>query len=110
MPAIGQFKLRAGKAELLKRITLKGPKSLGGANDSGSPPHDTSEQIDNLDQYPIHVVRVRVLFGRAGVDGWLSIDDVYAGSSSVDTRRTTVCRHAIFATVREHPSRSDEET
>jgi hypothetical protein len=50
VPAIGQFKLRDGKAELIKKITLKGPKNLGGVNYSGRPPHDTSEQIYNLDQ------------------------------------------------------------
>jgi hypothetical protein len=50
VPAIGQFELKSGKAELVKKITLKGPKSLGGVNYSGRPPHDTSEQIYNLDQ------------------------------------------------------------
>ena len=47
-PEIGEFKLVNGKAELLKTVTLKGPKSLGGVNYSGRPPHDTSEVIDDV--------------------------------------------------------------
>ncbi|HEU0242000.1 MAG TPA: esterase-like activity of phytase family protein [Micromonosporaceae bacterium] len=47
-PEIGEFKLAGGKAELLKQILLKGPKSLGGVNYSGRPPHDTSEVIDDV--------------------------------------------------------------
>jgi hypothetical protein len=47
-PEIGEFKLVDGKAELLKKVTLKGPKSLGGVNYSGRPPHDTSEVIDDV--------------------------------------------------------------
>ena len=47
-PEIGEFKLVGGKAELLKKVTLKGPKSLGGVNYSGRPPHDTSEVIDDV--------------------------------------------------------------
>lgn len=48
VPQIGEFKLVDGKAELIKQITLKGPKSLGGVNYSGRPPHDTSEVIDDV--------------------------------------------------------------
>ncbi|WP_328467146.1 esterase-like activity of phytase family protein [Streptomyces sp. NBC_00448] len=47
-PQIGEFKLVGGKAELVKKVTLKGPKSLGGVNYSGRPPHDTSEVIDDV--------------------------------------------------------------
>jgi hypothetical protein len=47
-PEIGEFKLVDGKAELLKTVPLKGPKSLGGVNYSGRPPHDTSEVIDDV--------------------------------------------------------------
>jgi hypothetical protein len=47
-PEIGRFKLVNGKAELVKEITLKGPKSLGGVKYSGRPPHDTSEVIDDV--------------------------------------------------------------
>lgn len=47
-PQIGLFKLVDGKAELLKTITLKGPKNLGGVNYSGRPPHDTNEVIDDV--------------------------------------------------------------
>jgi VCBS repeat-containing protein len=47
-PEIGEFKLVNGKAKLLKTVTLKGPKSLGGAKYSGRPPHDTSEVIDDV--------------------------------------------------------------
>ncbi|MFF2522675.1 esterase-like activity of phytase family protein [Streptomyces liangshanensis] len=48
-PQIGEFKLVDGKAQLVKQVTLKGPKSLGGVNYSGRPPHDTSEVIDDVD-------------------------------------------------------------
>ncbi|MFF7331378.1 esterase-like activity of phytase family protein [Streptomyces sp. NPDC008150] len=48
-PQIGEFKLVDGKAELVKKVTLKGPKKLGGVNYSGRPPHDTSEVIDDVD-------------------------------------------------------------
>lgn len=47
-PQIGEFKLAGGKAELIKTIPLKGPKSLGGVPYSGRPPHDTSEVIDDV--------------------------------------------------------------
>lgn len=47
-PTIGEFKLVDGKAELIKKVTLKGPKSLGGVSYSGRPPHDTSETIDDV--------------------------------------------------------------
>jgi hypothetical protein len=47
-PEIGEFKLVKGKAELVKTVTLKGPKSLGGANYSGRPPSDTKEVIDDV--------------------------------------------------------------
>ena len=47
-PEIGEFKLVGGKAELLKTVTLKGPKSLGGVKYSGRPPHDTTEVIDDV--------------------------------------------------------------
>ncbi len=47
-PQIGEFKLVGGKAELIEQVTLKGPKSLGGVNYSGRPPHDTSEVIDDV--------------------------------------------------------------
>jgi hypothetical protein len=47
-PEIGEFRLVNGKAELLKTVTLKGPKSLGGTPYSGRPPHDTSEVIDDV--------------------------------------------------------------
>jgi len=47
-PQIGEFKLVKGKAELVKKVLLKGPKSLGGVNYSGRPPHDTSEVIDDV--------------------------------------------------------------
>ena len=47
-PQIGEFKLVKGRAELVKKVLLKGPKSLGGVNYSGRPPHDTSEVIDDV--------------------------------------------------------------
>ena len=47
-PEIGEFKLINGKAELIKTVPLKGPKSLGGVNYSGRPPHDTKEVIDDV--------------------------------------------------------------
>jgi hypothetical protein len=48
VPQIGEFKLVGGKAELVKKVTLKGPKRLGGVNYSGRPPHDTDEVIDDV--------------------------------------------------------------
>lgn len=48
-PQLGEFKLHKGKAQLIRTITLKGPKSLGGVRYSGRPPHDTSEVIDDVD-------------------------------------------------------------
>jgi hypothetical protein len=48
VPQIGEFKLVDGQAQLVKTVTLKGPKSLGGVNYSGRPPHDTSEVIDDV--------------------------------------------------------------
>jgi Esterase-like activity of phytase/Bacterial Ig domain len=47
-PEIGEFKLVNGKAELVKKVTLRGPKSLGGVKYSGRPPHDTKEVIDDV--------------------------------------------------------------
>jgi hypothetical protein len=47
-PEIGEFKLVDGKAKLLKTVTLKGPKSLGGVSYSGRPPSDTKEVIDDV--------------------------------------------------------------
>jgi hypothetical protein len=54
-PQIGEFKLVNGKAELLKTITLKGPKNVKGPAGklgqaySGRPPApDTSETIDSV--------------------------------------------------------------
>ncbi|MGQ4516737.1 esterase-like activity of phytase family protein [Streptomyces sp. DW26H14] len=47
-PEIGEFKLVGGKAELVRKVTLKGPKSLGGTRYSGRPPHDTNEVIDDV--------------------------------------------------------------
>jgi Esterase-like activity of phytase/Bacterial Ig domain len=47
-PEIGEFRLVSGKAELVKTVTLKGPKSLGGVPYSGRPPHDTTEVIDDV--------------------------------------------------------------
>ena len=47
-PEVGEFKLVDGKARLLKTVTLKGPKSLGGVKYSGRPPHDTTEVIDDV--------------------------------------------------------------
>jgi hypothetical protein len=47
-PRIGEFKLVGGKAELLKKVTMKGPRSLGGVKYSGRPPHDTGEVIDDV--------------------------------------------------------------
>jgi Esterase-like activity of phytase/Bacterial Ig domain len=47
-PEIGEFRLVGGKAELLKTVTLKGQKSLGGVKYSGRPPHDTAEVIDDV--------------------------------------------------------------
>ncbi|UWE13283.1 esterase-like activity of phytase family protein [Actinacidiphila bryophytorum] len=49
VPQIGEFHLVGGKAELVKTVTLKGPRSLGGVKYSGRPPHDTSEVIDDVD-------------------------------------------------------------
>jgi hypothetical protein len=48
VPQIGEFRLVGGQAQLIKTVTLKGPKSLGGHNYSGRPPHDTSEVIDDV--------------------------------------------------------------
>ncbi|WUH92009.1 esterase-like activity of phytase family protein [Streptomyces sp. NBC_00433] len=47
-PEIGEFRLVGGKAELVRQVTLKGPRSLGGVDYSGRPPHDTSEVIDDV--------------------------------------------------------------
>jgi hypothetical protein len=47
-PQIGEFRLVDGKAELVRTVTLKGPKSLGGINYTGLPPHDTKEVIDDV--------------------------------------------------------------
>ena len=47
-PRIGELALIDGKARLLRTITLKGPKSLGGHPYSGRPPHDTAEVIDDV--------------------------------------------------------------
>jgi hypothetical protein len=47
-PEIGEFKLVGGQARLIKQVTLKGPKNLGGVKYSGRPPHDTSETIDDV--------------------------------------------------------------
>ncbi|MFI0901287.1 esterase-like activity of phytase family protein [Streptomyces sp. NPDC020983] len=47
-PQIGEFRLVDGKAELVRQVTLKGPKSLGGVAYSGRPPHDTAEVIDDV--------------------------------------------------------------
>lgn len=47
-PQIGEFKLVDGKAELVRKVTLKGPKRLGGTPYSGRPPHDTKEVIDDV--------------------------------------------------------------
>ncbi|WP_331730509.1 esterase-like activity of phytase family protein (plasmid) [Kitasatospora sp. NBC_00070] len=57
VPSIGRFRLKDGKQQLIDRITLKGPRSLGGVNYSGRPPHDTAEQIYNLDQSVEQFVR-----------------------------------------------------
>ena len=48
-PKIGELALIDGQARLLRTITLKGPKSLGGTPYSGRPPHDTAEVIDDVD-------------------------------------------------------------
>lgn len=47
-PQIGLFRLAGGKAELVKTILLRGPKSLGGVKYSGRPPHDTGEVVDDV--------------------------------------------------------------
>jgi Esterase-like activity of phytase/Bacterial Ig domain len=47
-PEIGEFRLVNGHALLIKTVVLKNPKSLGGINYSGRPPHDTSEVIDDV--------------------------------------------------------------
>lgn len=47
-PQIGLFRLAGGKAELVKTVLLRGPKSLGGVKYSGRPPHDTSEVVDDV--------------------------------------------------------------
>ncbi|NJP46121.1 esterase-like activity of phytase family protein [Actinacidiphila epipremni] len=48
-PQIGEFRLVGGKAELVRTVTLKGPKSKGGVKYTGLPPHDTKEVIDDVD-------------------------------------------------------------
>ncbi|MEW2518424.1 esterase-like activity of phytase family protein [Actinacidiphila alni] len=47
-PQIGEFRLVNGKAELVRTITLKAPKRLGGTAYNGLPPHDTKEVIDDV--------------------------------------------------------------
>jgi hypothetical protein len=47
-PQIGLFHLVDGKAELVRTVTLKGPRALGGVRYSGRPPHDTKEVIDDV--------------------------------------------------------------
>ncbi|WP_460650330.1 esterase-like activity of phytase family protein [Kribbella endophytica] len=47
-PQLGKFKLVDGRAELVSKVLLKGPRSLGGVKYSGRPPHDTSEVIDDV--------------------------------------------------------------
>jgi hypothetical protein len=48
VPQIGELALIDGKARLVRTITLKGPKRLGGHPYSGRPPHDTAEVIDDV--------------------------------------------------------------
>ncbi len=86
-PMIGLFKLVNGKAELVKQITLKGPKSLGGTKYSGRPPHDTSEVINDVDATnanggtPVPVTRDPYGFDSEGLaalkDGTFWISDEY---------------------------------
>ncbi|GHJ39769.1 esterase-like activity of phytase family protein [Streptomyces sp. TS71-3] len=47
-PEVGEFRLVGGKAKLVRKVTLKGPRSLGGVKYSGRPPHDTGEVIDDV--------------------------------------------------------------
>ncbi len=48
VPQIAEFALVGGKARVIRTITLKGPKNLGGQPYSGRPPHDTAEVIDDV--------------------------------------------------------------
>jgi hypothetical protein len=49
VPQIGELVLFDGQARLVRTITLKGPRSLGGHPYSGLPTNDTPEIIDNVD-------------------------------------------------------------
>ncbi|MFI0943142.1 esterase-like activity of phytase family protein [Streptomyces sp. NPDC021020] len=86
-PQIGEFKLVDGKAELVKQVTLKGPKSLGGVKYSGLPPHDTAEVIDDVDRTnanggtPVPVARDAYGYDSEGLvalpDGSFWVSDEY---------------------------------
>ncbi|MBY8882194.1 esterase-like activity of phytase family protein [Actinacidiphila acidipaludis] len=85
-PQIGEFKLTGGKAELVGKVTLKGPKSLGGVPYSGRPPHDTSEVIDdvaatNADGTPTPVAKDPYGYDSEGLvalpDGTFWVSDEY---------------------------------
>jgi len=47
-PQIGELDLIGGEARLVRTITLKGPRNLGGHPYSGRPPYDTAEVIDDV--------------------------------------------------------------
>jgi hypothetical protein len=87
VPMLGKFKLVDGRAELVKQITLKGPKSLGGVKYSGRPPHDTSEVIDDVNATnanggtPVPVARDAYGYDSEGLvalrDGTFWVSDEY---------------------------------
>ncbi|WP_273482904.1 esterase-like activity of phytase family protein [Kribbella italica] len=86
-PQIGKFKLVDGRAELVSKVLLKGPRSLGGVKYSGRPPHDTSEVIDDVDATnanggtPVPVARDAYGYDSEGLvalrDGTFWVSDEY---------------------------------
>ncbi|MEV6283280.1 esterase-like activity of phytase family protein [Kribbella sp. NPDC051770] len=86
-PQIGKFKLVDGRAELVGKVLLKGPKSLGGKKYSGRPPHDTSEVIDDVNATnanggtPVPVARDAYGYDSEGLvalrDGTFWVSDEY---------------------------------
>ena len=85
-PKIGELALIDGKARLVRTITLKGPKNLGGTPYSGRPPHDTAEVIDdvvatNLAGTPVPVAKDPYGYDSEGLvamrDGTFWVSDEY---------------------------------
>jgi hypothetical protein len=86
-PQLGKFKLVDGRAELVSKVLLMGPRSLGGVKYSGRPPHDTSEVIDDVNATnanggtPVPVARDSYGYDSEGLvalrDGTFWVSDEY---------------------------------